>query len=93
MHSDSLIKTSTPFENDAESRLLNFLMYLVYFQTDRRCFYQDDFKIDFCFQVKILKNHVLSYLTGATLHKDRSLLKLTAIFIASLIKKTYLVSG
>ena len=48
-------------------------------------------KIDFCFEVfKLLKNHVLSYLTGATWHKDRNLLKLTAIFIASLMKKTYL---
>ena len=48
-------------------------------------------KIDFCFEVfKLLKNHVLSYLTGATQHKDRNLLKIRATFIASLMKKTYL---
>ena len=51
-------------------------------------------KIDFCFEVfKLLKNHVLSYLTGATWHKDRNLLKLTAIFIASLMKKTIFSSS
>ena len=43
VHSKSLIKNSTPFEDDAEIRLLNVLMYLVYQQTTRRYFYSDGF--------------------------------------------------
>ena len=43
VHSDSLITNSTPFEADTEIHLLNFFMYIVYFQTPRRYFYQDGF--------------------------------------------------
>ena len=66
-HSNSLIKNLTPFEDDAEIILLNFLMKSIFRQP------QDTFikmalpKIDFYFEVfKQLENHILSYLTGAT---------------------------
>ena len=68
-HSNSLIKNVTPFEDDAEIRLLNVLSNVVYLQTTRRYFYPDGVtKIDFYFEVfkQLLQNHVLSYLTGAT---------------------------
>ena len=68
VHSNSLIKNLTPFEDDAEIRLLNFLMWSICQQPE------DTFikkmaspKIDLYFEVfKELKNHVVSYLTGAT---------------------------
>ena len=54
VHSNSLIKNLTPFEDDAEIRLSNFIKL-------------DSLKIDFFFEVfKQLKDHVLSYLTGVT---------------------------
>ena len=54
VHSNSLIKNLTPFEDDAEIRLSNFIKL-------------DSLKIDFFFEVfKQLKGHVLSYLTGVT---------------------------
>ena len=65
-HSKSLIKNLTPFEDDAEIRLLNFLMQSI-------CTFikMVSLKIDFYFEIfKQLKNRVLIYLTGATQHKD-----------------------
>ena len=61
VHSNSLIKNLTPFEDDAEICL-------------QKCKQPEDtfikitsLKIDFYFEIfKQLKDHVLSYLTGAT---------------------------
>ena len=70
-HSNSLIKNLTPFEDDAEIRLLNFLMQSICKQPEDTFIKMASLKIDFCFEVfKQLENHVLSYLTGATQHKD-----------------------
>ena len=66
-HSNSLIKNLTPFEDDAEIRLLNFLMQSICKQPEDTFIKMASLKIDFYFEVfKQLKNHVLSYLTGAT---------------------------
>ena len=69
VHSNSLIQNWIPFEDDAEIGLLNFLMKSICKQKQP----EDTFikmaspKIDCHFEVfKQLKNHVLSYLTGAT---------------------------
>ena len=63
----SLIKSLTPFEDDAEIRLLNFLMQFVCIQPRDTFIKMALPKIGFYFEVfKQLKNHVLSYLTGAT---------------------------
>ena len=71
VHSNSLIKNLTPFEDDAEIRLLNFLMQSIFKQPEETFIKMASPKIDFYFDVfKQLKNHVLSYLTGATWHKD-----------------------
>ena len=71
VHSNSLIKNLTPFEDDAEIRLFNFLMQSISKQAEDTFIKMDSLKIDFYFEVfKQLKNHVLSYLTGATQHKD-----------------------
>ena len=62
MHRNSLFKNLTPFEDDAEIRLLNFLMQSI-------CTFikMVSLKIDFYFDIfKQLKNRVLIYLTGAT---------------------------
>ena len=61
MHSNSLIENLIPLENDAGTCLLDF-----------QCMQQEDsLKIDFYFEVfKQLKDHVLSYLTRTTLHKN-----------------------
>ena len=70
-HSNSLIKNLTPFEDDAEIRFLNFLMYSIYTQPEEAFIKTASLKIDFYFEVfKSLKNHVLIYLIGATQHKD-----------------------
>ena len=70
-HSNSLIKNLTPFEDDAEIHLLNFLMQSICKQPEDTFIKMASLKIDFYFEVfKQLKNHVLSYLTGATQHKD-----------------------
>ena len=62
MHNNSLIKNLTPFEDDAEIRLLNFLK-----QPEDIFIKMASPKIDFYIKVfKQLKNHVLSYLMGAT---------------------------
>ena len=67
MHSNSLIKTLTPFEDDAEIRLLNFLMQSIFKQPADIFINMALPKIDFYFEVfKQLKNHNFSYLTGAT---------------------------
>ena len=62
-HSNSLIKNLTPFKD--EIPLLNVLMQSI-------CKQPEDYpKLISTFEVfKQLLNHVLSYLTGATLHKD-----------------------
>ena len=66
-----LIKNLTPFEDDAEIHLLNFLMQSICKQPEDTFIKMASLKIDFYFEVfKQLKNHVLSYLTGATQHKD-----------------------
>ena len=71
VHSDSLIKNLTPFEDSAEIRLLNFLMQSICKQPEDTFIKMASLKIDFYFEVfKQLKDHVLSYLTGATQDKD-----------------------
>ena len=69
VHSNSLIKSLTPFKDDAEICLLNFLMWSIICKQPEDTFIKKmaSPKIDFYFEVfKQLKNHVLSYLTGAT---------------------------
>ena len=75
VHSNSSIQNLIPFEDDAEIRLLNFLMQPICKQKQ-----PEDTFIKMAvtmllwmiyFEVfKELKNHVLSYFTGATQHKD-----------------------
>ena len=67
VYSNSLIKNLTPFENDTENRLLNFVMWFICKQPEDTFIKMASLKIDFYFEVfKQLKNDVLSYLTGAT---------------------------
>ena len=67
MHNNSLIKHLTPLEDDAEIRLLNFLMQSIFKQPEDTFIKMASPKVDFYFELfKQLKNHVLSYLTGAT---------------------------
>ena len=67
VYSNSLIKNLTAFEDDAEIRLLYFLMQSICTQPEDTFIKMASLKIDFYFEVlKQLKNHVLSYLTGAT---------------------------
>ena len=67
-HSNSLIKNVTPFEYDAENRLLDFLICSLCKQPEGAFIKMASLKIDFSFDVfKQLQNHILSYLTGATL--------------------------
>ena len=69
VHSNSLIKSLTPFKDDAEICLLNFLMWSIICKQPEDTFIKKmaSPKIDFYFEVfKQLKNHVLSYLTAAT---------------------------
>ena len=67
MHSNSLIKNLTAFEDDAEIRLLYFLMQSICTQPEDTFIKMASLKIDFYFEfLKQLKNHVLIYLTGAT---------------------------
>ena len=71
MHRNSLFKNLTPFEDEAEIRLLNFLMQSVCTQPEDTFIKMASLKIDIYFEIfKQLKNHVLIYLTGATQHKD-----------------------
>ena len=71
MHSNSLIKNLAPFEDDSEIRLLNFLMQSIFKQPKDAFIKMALPKLNFYFQTfKQLKNHVLSYLTGAKWHKD-----------------------
>ena len=65
-HSNSLIKNLTPFEDDAEIRLLNVLMQSICKQPEDTFIQMASPKIDFYFEVfKQLKNHALSYRTRA----------------------------
>ena len=65
--SNTLIKNLTPFKDDAEIRLLNFLMQSICTQPEDAFIKMASLKTDFCFEVfKQLKNHVLIYITGAT---------------------------
>ena len=48
-HSNSLIKSLTPFEDDAEIRLLNFLMQSIYKQPEDTFIKMPSPKIDFYF--------------------------------------------
>ena len=71
VHSNSLIKNLTPFENDAEICLINFLMQSIRKQPEDTFVKMAPPKIDFYFEVfKQLKNCVFSYLTGVTYPKD-----------------------
>ena len=71
LHSNSLIKNLTPFEDDAEIHLLNFLMQSICKQPEDTFIKMASLKIDFYFEVfKQLKNHASSYLTEATQYKD-----------------------
>ena len=68
VHSNSLIKSLTPFKDDAEICLLNFLMWSIICKQPEDTFIKKmaSPKIDFYFEVfRQLKNQVLSYLTGA----------------------------
>ena len=59
MHSDSLIKNLTPFEDNIEIRLLSFLMSICT-QPEDTIIKIASLKIDSYFEVfKQLKNHVL----------------------------------
>ena len=70
-HSNSLIKSLATFEDDAEIRLLNVLMHSLCKQQEDTFIQVASPKNDFYFEVfKQLQNHILSYLTGATYHKD-----------------------
>ena len=67
VYSNSLIKDLKPFEDDPEIRSLNFLMLSICKQPEDTFFKMASPKIHFYFEVFTqLKNHVLSYLTGAT---------------------------
>ena len=58
-HSNSLIKNLTPFEDDAEIRLLNFLMQSICKQPEDTFIKMASLKIDFYFEVfKQLENQV-----------------------------------
>ena len=50
-HSNSLIKNVTPFEDDAEIRLLNVLMQSICKQPEDTFIQMASPKIDFCFEV------------------------------------------
>ena len=68
-HSNSLIKNLSPFEDDAEIRLLNVLMQSICKQPEDTFIQMASTKIDFYLEVfKQLQNRVLTYLTGATWH-------------------------
>ena len=67
MHSNTLIKNLTPFGDDAEIRLLKFVIQSICTQPQDAFIKIASLKIDFYFEVfKQLKNHVFIYLTGAT---------------------------
>ena len=67
MHSNSLIKNLTRFEDDAEIRLVNFPMLPICTQPEDTFIKMASLKINFDFKVlKQLKNHVWIYLTRAT---------------------------
>ena len=72
VHSNSLIKNLTPFEDDPEIRFLIFLMQSICKQLEGTFIKKmASPKIDFYFEVfKQLKNDVLSHLTKATQHRD-----------------------
>ena len=67
VHSNSLIKSVTPFEDDPEIRLLNFLKQSICKKPEDTFAKMASLKIDFYFEVfKHLKKHVLCYIRGAT---------------------------
>ena len=67
MNSNTLIKNLIPLKDDAEIRLLNFLMQSSCTQPEDAFIKMASLKTDFYFEVfEQLKNHVLIYLTGAT---------------------------
>ena len=71
VHSNSLVKNLTPFEDRTEIRFLNFLTQSICKQSEDTFIKMALPKIDFYFEVsKQLENHVLSYLTEAKQHKD-----------------------
>ena len=51
MHSNSLIKNFTLFEDDAEIRLLSFLIYSICKQPEYTFIKMASFKIDFYFEI------------------------------------------
>ena len=66
VRSNFLIKSLTPFEDDAEI-CWNVLMQSICKQPEDTFIKMASLKIDFYFEVfKQLKTHALSYLTGAT---------------------------
>ena len=67
VHSNSLIKILSSFEDDTEIRLLIFQRQSICKQPEDTFIKMASLKIDFYFEVfKQLKNNILSYLTGAT---------------------------
>ena len=67
-HSNSSIKISTPFEDDAEIRLLCFLMQSICKLPENAFIKMAPLKIDFYFEV--LKQLKTALFTGATQQKD-----------------------
>ena len=90
-HSNSLIKNLTPFKDDAEILFPTVLMQSDCKQVEDIFFQMASTKIDFYFEVsKQLQNKVLSYLTGATQHKETGFTETNSYFISLMEKKTYL---
>ena len=91
VHSNSLIKNLTPFEDDTEICWLNFLMQSICKQPEDSFIKMASLKIDFYSEVfKQLKPCFELSHRSKIAWRQWNLLKLTAIFIASLKKKTYL---
>ena len=70
VHSNSLIKILTSFEDDTEIRLLIFQMQSIWKQPEDTFIKMASLKIDFYFEVSKQLKNILSYLTGTAKHKD-----------------------
>ena len=87
-HSNSLIKNLTPFKDDAEILFPTVLMQSDCKQVEDIFFQMASTKIDFYFEVsKQLQNKVLSYLTGATQHRETGFTETNSYFISLMEKK------
>ena len=70
VHSNSLIKILSSFEDDTEIRLLIFFMQSICKQPEDTFIKMASLKIDFYFEVFNELKNILSYLTGTAKHKD-----------------------